>query len=491
MIVRCLMLMASLGLASPVSAGSVALTTLDGSLSMEGELLSYDGEFFRIETAFGALTLDGGQVTCAGVDCPDPSGLVVRAQIAGTSAAVHRLMPGLMKAFADQQELRLSSQNSDDSELIWELTDTASDRLVAVFHATVDDDPLARLAAHDVDVSIGPHAGQGAVRQDVIALDAFVPVVAPDNARAMVSATQLSGLLTGRLASWSDLGGPDAPVKLHLPQDADRLPSLLDPDAPFASAQLHADGTALSAVVAADPQALGVASFSMIGNAVPLVIGGACGLAVPATRDTIKTEDYPLTQSLFLQRLGARQPKILRDFIAFARSEDAQRVVRAAGFVDQSIGRIGFDRQGDRVANAVLSAGEEPAAMAAVRAMVGILLSMDRLTLTFRFLEGSSELDPPSLSNVRRLGEAIASGAFDGEAIVFAGFSDGSGAQDENLRLSQKRAEAVRGAVEATLDGDAARLETIAFGEAMPMACDNTPWGRRVNARVEVWVRQR
>jgi phosphate transport system substrate-binding protein len=32
-------------------------------------------------------------------------------------------------------------------------------------------------------------------------------------------------------------------------------------------------------------------------------------------------------------------------------------------------------------------------------------------------------------------------------------------------------------------------LELEAFGEAMPMACDDTAWGRQVNRRVEVWVR--
>jgi len=33
------------------------------------------------------------------------------------------------------------------------------------------------------------------------------------------------------------------------------------------------------------------------------------------------------------------------------------------------------------------------------------------------------------------------------------------------------------------------KLELEAFGEAMPMACDDTAWGRQVNRRVEVWVR--
>jgi len=33
------------------------------------------------------------------------------------------------------------------------------------------------------------------------------------------------------------------------------------------------------------------------------------------------------------------------------------------------------------------------------------------------------------------------------------------------------------------------KLEVEAFGEAMPMACDDSAWGRQVNRRVEVWVR--
>jgi len=32
-------------------------------------------------------------------------------------------------------------------------------------------------------------------------------------------------------------------------------------------------------------------------------------------------------------------------------------------------------------------------------------------------------------------------------------------------------------------------LDVDAFGETMPMACDDSDWGRQVNRRVEVWVR--
>lgn len=31
-------------------------------------------------------------------------------------------------------------------------------------------------------------------------------------------------------------------------------------------------------------------------------------------------------------------------------------------------------------------------------------------------------------------------------------------------------------------------VETEAFGEALPMGCDDTEWGRQMNRRVELWV---
>lgn len=58
-------------------------------------------------------------------------------------------------------------------------------------------------------------------------------------------------------------------------------------------------------------------------------------------------------------------------------------------------------------------------------------------------------------------------------------------------QLALDRAQAVRDAVAITARGlDAGRvtLDAIAFGEAMPMACDETAWGRGINRRVEVWI---
>ena len=475
----------------PLAAEQVRLTSADGGLVIEGTLVSRDGEFFRVETEFGAVTIDAGYMRCSGAGCPDPADLVAKATVGGPPDMVHRLFPALLEVFADERGLVPHRVFVDDKSVNWDLRDRETDRLVAVFDASViERDSLeARLAGGSLTLGLSSVETDGAYRQDVIALDALVPAVAPDNPRAMVTHAQLLALLSGEIATWARFWETDEPVSLHLPEGWEDAKTRLGLGRLVDGADTYEDLSALADAVAAEPGALGLVPYSALGNAVPLVISGACGLATPATRDTIRAEDYPATQPLFLQRIGADHPKVVRDFIAFSRSAAAQPVIRAAGFVDQAIGRISFERQGGRIANAVLLAGDDPVSVAEVRDMIASLLDGERLTLTFRFRDASSQLDLQSESNVQRLADAIAMGEFDGHDIVFVGFSDGVGEKDGNLRLSERRARSVRRAVISRLSDQTVDLDAMAFGELMPMACDDTPWGGQVNRRVEVWIK--
>jgi phosphate transport system substrate-binding protein len=138
----------------------------------------------------------------------------------------------------------------------------------------------------------------------------------------------------------------------------------------------------------------------------------------------------------------------------------------------------------------VLAAGED-VALEDLQAMLTRLGMAERLSSTFRFAGGAAELDTQSRAAVGRLASAIRTGAFDGRTLHFVGFSDSAGSARINLRLAERRAQAVRDAVRAATDGAAAArvtMRTVAFGEALPMACEDTDWGRAVNRRVEVWV---
>ena len=89
------------------------------------------------------------------------------------------------------------------------------------------------------------------------------------------------------------------------------------------------------------------------------------------------------------------------------------------------------------------------------------------------------------------MASALESGDYDGRRLVFVGFSDGEGAADSNRRIALARAEAVRNAVlevAEAMDPERLDLGVEAFGEALPMACDDSDWGRKANRRVEVWV---
>lgn len=80
---------------------------------------------------------------------------------------------------------------------------------------------------------------------------------------------------------------------------------------------------------------------------------------------------------------------------------------------------------------------------------------------------------------------------FDDRRLIFIGFSDGQGSAELNQQLALERARAIREAVvlaAETLDDERVTLDVAAFGEAMPMACDEVDWGRKINRRVEVWV---
>lgn len=68
---------------------------------------------------------------------------------------------------------------------------------------------------------------------------------------------------------------------------------------------------------------------------------------------------------------------------------------------------------------------------------------------------------------------------------LIEGFTDSQGNQEANVDLSQRRAIAVRDAlVEQGVFAD--RLTTRGYGDAHPVASNNTSAGRQMNRRVEI-----
>jgi outer membrane protein OmpA-like peptidoglycan-associated protein len=80
--------------------------------------------------------------------------------------------------------------------------------------------------------------------------------------------------------------------------------------------------------------------------------------------------------------------------------------------------------------------------------------------------------------------------AFPGIQIKIGGYTDNTGSQEMNMKLSQARAEAVAKAV-AALGVDAARLDAEGYGPQHPVASNDTEEGRSQNRRIDVRVKAR
>lgn len=504
------------GFVQPLLAQDVTLTSRDGSVEISGDLLGFDGQFYRVATKYGELTIDGSGVGCAGPGCPNLAAFVAELDLSGAPEIGRLLLPALIEAFAAKQQLKTERTNETEDRYYITLSQKSDGAPVARFFVQISSssEGFADLLADQTDIvmstrEISPQerrlaqeAGMGDLtkrgRARILALDALVAIVSNQNPVNDISVSDLSEIYSGNLNNWQSLGPQAAEITPYLRDletgsGAVALEKLrLQRDQGAASAiQFVSSNEALAGRVSVDPFGIGLVGRSNTLDTKILTLTGTCGRSLRATRRNVKTEDYPLTSPLFLYLPARRLPKIAGEFLAYTRSPAAQFVIRRAGFVDQAPEEISLDFQGDRLANAISVAGED-VSVEAVREMVGQLRQMRRLTTSFRFEAGSVRLDAQSRSNVEQLSGALEAGIYDGKTLVFVGFSDGEGSAKANLEISRRRANAVKLAVQTaaeTADFNQLDIGVLAYGEAMPMACDDTDWGRQVNRRVEVWIR--
>lgn len=471
-------------------AQDATLTARDGGLSLSGNLRAFDGEVYRIDTAYGLLTVDAAGVICTGPACPELTAPLAQVRITGADDPGVGLMRHLWAAFAQARGLTLTE--GADAAYAATLSDPATGQTLAeiAFEPATPDAARAALAEARADLAVAAIVPPG-VNGRAVGADALVPIVATDNRLPQARTADLARALSGELRNWADLGGPDMPIVLHAMSADVALQGAVEarlgqglPDA-----VVHPDATALARAVARDPWALALAAGSQAEPARILPLTDSCDFPLPATDLSVKAEDYPLVVTWHILTPRRRLPLILREFLEFLPTDAAQAAVAQAGLIDRRPVRAPLTADGQRLLGAIRNAGPE-VSLAELQRLAAAMEGGERLSLTLRFQDGSSQLDTQSETNLADLARLIAVRAFDGFALTLAGFSDGSGAAATNLSLSRSRAEAVRATLARIAPdlapGDLPAVD--AFGEALPMACDTTAAGRQVNRRVEVWM---
>lgn len=311
--------------------------------------------------------------------------------------------------------------------------------------------------------------------EQVIALDGVAVIVHPDNPLPQLTTTQLAQIFAGNLTTWDQLGAGTGPIHLYARDDRsgtfDTFKTLvLDAhQLPLAnSAKRFESGEQLADEVSADRQGIGFSSLASVHAAKVLAIVDGSSQAMLPTPALVASEDYPLSRRLYLYLPPDQRNPLARALVEFAQSSQGQAIVASSGFVAQQVRPVQVHAL--------------PGMPAPYRQLVG---NAQRLTVNFRFQEGSASLDNKALRDVQRvLGYLREHGKLE-RKVVLVGFGDAKDDPERAALLSRLRAMAVRR--ELVRAGVTLR-EVTGLGGQMPVAANTAEEGRIRNRRVEVWV---
>jgi OOP family OmpA-OmpF porin len=108
------------------------------------------------------------------------------------------------------------------------------------------------------------------------------------------------------------------------------------------------------------------------------------------------------------------------------------------------------------------------------------------ITLGIEFDTDKAEIKAQYHNEIGKLGEYM--GKYPTTTATIEGHTDNVGNNEQNMKLSQQRAEGVVDYLANNFGIDRSRLSAKGYGSTRPIAYDNTPEGRQLNRRIEAIV---
>ncbi len=497
-------------LATSAVAADITLRSNDGVFSLSGELVDFDGSNYILKSVFGQVRIEADEVVCSGDDCPDISAFLKDFLVTGTYAVGKTLLPALLDDFAKAAGLRSVPEGATAVALHNSAGEVAALVTVATgdpsegFTALADGTALLAISSRQAsvpEVSAIKAAGFGditiAVQQTVLAMDGLVILVSQDNPVNSLTIQQVGGIFSGKLTNWAEVGGQGASINVYRQNVAAsdfeffRSEVLAQTGGDFTqTASIVSSNGAISDSVTLDAFGIGFSSFADMGSAKAISLRGSCGILSAPTDFSIKTEEYPLSRRLLVYTPDRVLPEVAGGLAAYLDSDAAQLPVERAGYVSLNATLKSVNDQGLRFANAILADNDE-IDLADLRLMAKQLVNAERLSTTFRFVDGSSTLDARAERDVIRLLDWLSGQSLANMKILLVGFTDNNGKSDVNMALAEQRAQQVLDELAAIAPAgmlEKIDVKIIGLGETSPMACSAAPRGRFVNRRVEVWI---
>lgn len=425
----------------------------------------------------------------AALPIPSDNSSVLRIQGSNTIGA--RLGPALVKGLLEEQGLsaiRIEAGNAENEQkVVGKTSDGRSVSIEVAAHGSGTGfvalgDGSADLAASSRPIKDSEVASlqafgdlQSPSAEQIIALDGLAIILHPANPLGALSTEQLAQIFAGEIKDWAQLGAPAGAITLYARDDKsgtfDTFKELVlsaNGKSLAASAKRFENSEKLSDAVSQDPNGIGFIGLPYIRQAKAVAIAAGESQPMLPSLTLIATEDYPLSRRLFLYNQPELQNPWALALVKFAHSPRGQAIVDQNGFIAQTVQAVKIPQNPDMPAS-----------------YQGLAKDAQRLSVNFRFQEGSANLDNKALRDIKRLMSYLKTQDKLRNKVVLVGFGDAKADPARAELLSKLRAMAVRR--ELNKQGVIFR-DIIGLGDELPVAANTADDGRIKNRRVEVWV---
>ncbi|KPY22477.1 OmpA protein [Pseudomonas coronafaciens pv. porri] len=316
---------------------------------------------------------------------------------------------------------------------------------------------------------------KSAAGEQIIGIDGVAVILNPGNPLRQLDTVQLARIFSGEVKYWSEVGGNPGAIHLYVRDEKSgtyetfkELVLAKYGKQLAANALRFESSEQLSDEVSKDVNGIGFTGLPSVRHARAVAIADGESRPMLPTTSLIATEDYPLSRRLYLYVPPAGHQRWAQALVHFAQSADGQAIVARSGFVAQTVQTL-----------KVQPTAQMPADYQA------LTRKADRLSVNFRFAQGSARLDNKAQQDLKRVADYLKAQDKLDQHVTLVGFGDAKSDPARATLLSRLRAMAVR---RELLKSGVTFREILGLGDEMPVANNDIDDGRIKNRRVEVWV---
>ncbi|AHF67625.1 MULTISPECIES: substrate-binding domain-containing protein [Pseudomonas] len=434
---------------------------------------------------------------CAFLPCmtqaalPVPTGNTPALRIQGSNTINAQLGPALVEGLMRQQGLqalqRLPGTQPNETRVTGS---TAAGQVVVAeiaAHGSGTGFTALKAGSADIAASSRPIKDQEAQElkalgdlkslesEQVIAIDGVAVILHPGNPLRQLSTLELARIFSGEIRDWQEVGGNAGEIHLYARDENSgtyetfkELVLTRNSKNLSRQARRFESSEQLSDAVSHDRNGIGFIGLPYVRHTKAVAVTDGESKAMLPTVSLIATEDYPLSRRLYLYVPPKANHDWAQALVHFVQSAEGQAIVASNGFVAQTV-----------QAMKVQATAQMPEDYQA------LTRKAERLSVNFRFAQGSARLDNKAQLDLRRVADYLKTHQKLDQQVTLVGFGDAKSDSARATLLSRLRAMAVRRELQKS---GVTFHEILGFGDEMPVAGNDADDGRIKNRRVEVWV---